>query len=131
MNSLINLICIIDDDPICIFAMKKLLKRNNFPEKYLIYKNGKEAIEAIEYKKKKLKQLPDIILLDINMPIMDGWQFLNVYEELNFGNLIPIHIMSSSIDEKDLDKAKNNALVKSYINKPFDSNSLKVIKELI
>lgn len=124
MSKTPNLICIIDDDPIYIFTIKKLLKINNYTNNYLVYKNGKEAIDGLIDIYNKEEALPDVILLDINMPIMDGWQFLEAYQETNLIKKTPIYIASSSVDVLDLNKASLNNLVEGYINKPLNKFSL-------
>lgn len=121
-----NLTCIIDDDPIAIFTTRKLMERNRFPKKCLVYNNGKEAINGFISRKKLQAELPDLIFLDLNMPIMDGWQFLDAYRDLKLD--IVLHIVSSSISKKDLEKAKSNDLVTSYIIKPLDDEVLITIK---
>ena len=128
MNNKIDLVCIIDDDPIYIFAIKKLLNINNIANKYLIYNNGKDAIEGL--KNNKLTISPDLILLDINMPIMDGWQFLEAFKELNLVKTIPLFIVSSSISSVDINKAEQHNLVKGYICKPIDGKKLIEIKQI-
>ncbi len=124
----INTICIIDDDPIFRFGTKKLMEKVQASLNFLIYKNGKEAFEDIIYKLKSNTNIPDVILLDLNMPIMDGWQFLDEFATIEKAERIPIYIVSSSVDSRDIEKAKNYEIVNDYIIKPF---SLSVIHDLL
>lgn len=124
----INTICIIDDDPIFRFGTKKLMEKVQASLNFLIYKNGKEAFEDIIYKLKSNTNIPDVILLDLNMPIMDGWQFLDEFATIEKVDRIPIYIVSSSVDSRDIEKAKNYEIVNDYIIKPF---SLSVIQDLL
>ena len=124
----INTICIIDDDPIFRFGTKKLMEKVQASLNFLIYKNGKEAFEDIIYKLKSNTNIPDVILLDLNMPIMDGWQFLDEFATIENTERIPIYIVSSSVDSRDIEKAKNYEIVNDYIIKPF---SLSVIQDLL
>lgn len=124
----INTICIIDDDPIFRFGTKKLMEKVQASLNFLIYKNGKEAFEDIIYKLKSNTNIPDVILLDLNMPIMDGWQFLDEFATIANTERIPIYIVSSSVDSRDIEKAKNYEIVNDYIIKPF---SLSVIQDLL
>ena len=73
----IKLTYLIDDDEIYIFTAKKLINKTDFSEEVKFFYNGKEALEAIKSKLYNEEELPEVILLDLNMPIMDGWQFLD------------------------------------------------------
>ncbi len=64
---------IIDDDPVFIFGLKFLLNMENFAQQIKTFANGEEAIAELQ----KNKKLPEIIFLDLNMPVMDGWEFLD------------------------------------------------------
>ena len=70
-----------------------------------------------------------IVLLDINMPILDGWGFLDQIEKSNFYNLhqLSIHIVSSSIDESDISKASQYGFVKSFFHKPLSREDLNTV----
>nr|WP_321222116.1 response regulator [uncultured Psychroserpens sp.] len=73
------------------------------------------------------ENLPDIILLDINMPIMDGWQFLDEFVKIESHKLITIYIVSSSIDPQDIKRAKKYQNISNYIVKPITIKKLKTI----
>ena len=127
----IKTICIIDDDPIFRFGTKKMMETVQMTLDFLIYKNGKEAFDDLSSKLEKDINLPDVILLDLNMPIMDGWQFLDAIERFPSVNRIPIYIVSSSVDKRDIDKAKSYQLVNNYILKPFSAAKIQdLLKEL-
>jgi len=124
MNNTINLVCIIDDDPIYTFAVKKLMKMNAFSEQFLIFKNGKEALDGLTNLHKNKSTFPDLILLDINMPIMDGWQFLDACKNISLDISSPLYMTSSSIDEKDKKKSKTYDMITEYVEKPLTLDSL-------
>lgn len=124
MNNTINLVCIIDDDPIYTFAVKKLMKMNAFSEQFLIFKNGKEALDGLINLHKNKSTFPDLILLDINMPIMDGWQFLDACKNISLDISSPLYMTSSSIDEKDKKKSKTYGMITEYVEKPLTLDSL-------
>lgn len=124
MNNTINLVCIIDDDPIYTFAVKKLMKMNAFSEQFLIFKNGKEALDGLINLHKNKSTFPDLILLDINMPIMDGWQFLDACKNISLDISSPLYMTSSSIDEKDKKKSKTYDMITEYVEKPLTLDSL-------
>lgn len=115
----IDLTCIIDDDPIYIYGAKRVLEIADFSKSFMIFNNGKEALEALQPLFTHGKNIPDIILLDINMPVMDGWQFLDELMKINSAKKIKIFIVSSSIDTRDIEKAKRYEIVEDYILKPI------------
>ena len=121
----ISTICIIDDDPIFRFGTKKLMEKVHLSLKFLIYKNGKEAYDDLAVKIELSFNLPDVILLDLNMPIMDGWQFLDEFSKIPNAKYIPIYIVSSSVDNRDIEKAKSYDIVNKYLVKPFSVSGLK------
>lgn len=118
--------CIIDDDPIAIYGIKKSMKEIDFCNTLIIYNNGQDAIDGLNTMVEEGTVLPAIILLDLNMPIMDGWEFLEDFIKIPNSNTekVTIYIISSSIDPRDILKAKNYSLVSSYILKPIKSNDL-------
>lgn len=97
----INAVCIIDDDPITVFGIKKMLKAFDLSETIHTYMNGKLAIDGLRDMIAKKEALPEVIFLDINMPIMDGWQFLEEFITLPTNRRIRINIVTSSIDAYD------------------------------
>ncbi|NLP59104.1 response regulator [Lutibacter sp. B1] len=72
-------ICIVDDDEIYQFTITKIIELNNLAEKTIVFSDGEEALDFITENFDNGKKLPDIIFLDINMPIMDGFQFIEEY----------------------------------------------------
>lgn len=125
----IKTICIIDDDPIFRFGTKKMMETVHLPLDFLIYKNGKEAFDDLLPKLKLDSNLPDVILLDLNMPIMDGWQFLDELVKIPNSERIPIYIVSSSVDSRDIDKAKSYTIINDYIVKPFSISKIQDLLE--
>lgn len=122
-------ICIIDDDEIHHFIMKKLLsevlENQNYPVIFLY--NGEEGFKYL--KNEDISQKKYLIFLDIDMPIMDGWDFLDAYIEYfkESPDTIHIYIFSSSRDPHDLKKVEEYPFVIDYILKPIDVNTLKEI----
>lgn len=112
---------IIDDDNIFVFVLKKLLEKNEKFVQFRDFKNGEDVIEILE---KDSAEFPDIILLDINMPVVDGWQFLEKLEELPNKEKVNVFVMSSSIDVADVEKAKQFTTVKNYVSKPINQDKL-------
>ncbi len=116
-----NDVMVVDDDKIYHFILKKLLKKTNIAVTPHFFENGLEAIEGLKTKEKSVEDLPDLILLDINMPVMDGWQFLEEYKKIKdtLARETVIYLVSSSNSPIDLDKAKMFPdEVKDYFMKP-------------
>ncbi|SFU49572.1 Response regulator receiver domain-containing protein [Pustulibacterium marinum] len=120
----INLACIIDDDPIFIFGTKRIMKLSNFCNDYLVFNNGRQALNELQELIKTQQDLPEVILLDLNMPIMDGWQFLDEITKTEITQRVTIFIVTSSIDPEDTKKAKTYSQISNYIVKPVTSKNL-------
>ncbi|PKG53327.1 response regulator [Olleya sp. 1-3] len=120
----IDTTCLIDDDRIFIFAAKRILKATNFCNNFTIYNNGAEAIIGLKAIIKSGKNIPDLILLDLNMPIMDGWQFLDEFIKVENSKKITLYIVSSSIDPADTQKAKEYEQITDFIVKPITKDAL-------
>jgi len=114
-------ICLIDDDRIYQFTAKKIIESTGFTQGLLSFYNGQEAIEYFNNHANDLSKLPDIIFLDINMPIKDGWQFLEEFKQMvqTIGKDITIFMVSSSVDDYDIKKSKEYQVVTDYIIKPI------------
>ncbi|HUH27187.1 response regulator [Gelidibacter sp.] len=125
----INTICIIDDDPIFRFGTKKMMETVQFSLKFLVYKNGKDAFDNLLPQLQMNSNVPDVILLDLNMPLMDGWQLLDELVKIPTAKNIPIYIVSSSVDSRDIKKAKSYKMVSKYIVKPFSVSKIQQLME--
>jgi CheY-like chemotaxis protein len=119
----IDIACIIDDDPIFVFATKRMMELTNFCNGFLIYNNGQEAINQLRPIIESGKA-PDIILLDLNMPIMDGWEFLDEFSTIQSSKPITIYIVSSSIDPADMLRAHEYDTIGNYYVKPISQDDL-------
>ncbi len=120
-----NLTLLIDDDSMCNSISKILLKKKfhlNSPDEFEIISFNK-PVEGLEFLKVSLqhhKFQKILILLDINMPLMSGWEFLVEYEHLFKDQTdIKIYILTSSVSRADIDKAKENSNVEDLISKPL------------
>lgn len=129
MSSLYKFVMLIDEDEIDNIINQKIIESNNFSEKVQVYQSGNEALEYLRKNASIAENLPDLIFLDINMPIMDGFQFLEEFEKLDVKILdkSKIIMLSSSISPRDIDRAASNRFVKKYLNKPLNSRYLQAI----
>ena len=129
----VDMLCVIDDDLIYQFAVKLNLKQLQLAESVQTFSNGDLARQFFLEHKDDPASLPDVILLDINMPIMDGWDFLEWYKSAKdqLSKKIPIFMVSSSIDWRDIEKAKSYDEVLDYMSKPLtDGNFFEIIERI-
>lgn len=124
MEEPIELACIIDDDKIYVNLVKKIIEIKHLSRNLIIFKNGKEALDYFKPILENLSEnnLPDIIFLDLNMPVMDGWEFLGEFIKIknSFNKKITLYVVSSSINPRDLERAKSFNLVTDYLIKPIE-----------
>ena len=126
-------ICVIDDDMIYQFAVKLNLKQHKLAEEVMTFDNGELAKNYFEENCADAEKLPDVILLDINMPIMDGWDFLEWHKinKTKFAKEVPIFMVSSSIDWRDIERAKTYESVIDYMSKPLtEGNFFEIVHRL-
>ena len=125
-----NNVFVVDDDKIFHFLIKKLLVINNIDVNPIFFENGLEAIEEIKNKLNSGENQPDLILLDINMPVLDGWQFLEEFKLIKnlLKNEITIYLISSSDNKIDIEKAESfKDIIGNYFIKPMTSDTIKGI----
>ncbi|MFA6945068.1 MAG: response regulator [Pedobacter sp.] len=114
---------IIDDDPIHQRIAQIMISKNKLFDEFHSYTEAQKALDFLKENKENEESLPNVILLDLNMPVMDGWDFLEEFEKFN-QNLkkdIRVFIVSSSVDEKDMLRSKLYPGVKGFISKPLSS----------
>lgn len=126
-----NVLCI-DDDPITLMLCKKVLEKVNFASSIYSVKNGEEALEFFTNMKSdnEVNKI-DIVFLDLNMPIMNGWEFLDEYTKIGFDTLFnntKFIVLSSTIDPKDINKSKTYSKVINFISKPITKELLEKLK---
>jgi CheY-like chemotaxis protein len=114
------IIFLVDDDPIQNMLTTQLVKISSEETSIVVYNNGKELIEGLEEGIE-----PDVIFLDINMPIMDGWEFLNLYSV--YGKQAKVYMLTSSTNQIDLERANNYKCVEGYFIKPMDKATMRMI----
>lgn len=121
-----HILLIVDDDIMIQKLHSMMVKKNGFADDFFKCENGQIALDFIlEYDENQTF----IILLDINMPIMNGWEFLDAINQFQTERPIFVVLVSSSIDINDLEKAKTYPQVISYIDKPLTHNALLSLKK--
>lgn len=119
--------CIIDDDDIIVYGAKRIMKEISFSDHILVFNNGQDALTGLKEVSANGEDFPSVIFLDLNMPIMDGWEFLEAF--IKFPGFqkenVTIYIISSSVDPRDLLRAKEYSIVSKYILKPITTEDLK------
>ncbi len=126
MKRKIEIACIIDDDDIYVYGVKKLIQIKQLCNHLMVFSNGREALNHLKPILNIPELLPEVIFLDINMPVMNGWQFLEEFSNLNVQQVkdITIYMISSSLDPRDMDRAKAIESISKYIVKPVTLDML-------
>lgn len=130
LDTKINLL-VIDDDDINIFIIKKIVEKTGFDIEMTSKSNGQLAIDYLQDAVETNKPIPHLVLIDINMPVMNGWEFVEAYATLGITQKVDLYILSSSVYENDIEKTKSYASVKGFISKPLSIERLiELIKEI-
>ncbi|AEH00669.1 response regulator [Lacinutrix sp. 5H-3-7-4] len=132
MNSpVVELACIIDDDNVYVNLVKKIIETKKLCENLIVFSDGKQSIDYFEALLQNLDptNIPEIIFLDLNMPIMDGWEFLERFTKIKnrLDKAITLYVVSSSINPLDVNRAKALSSVKDYLIKPVNIDELENI----
>lgn len=117
-------ILLVDDDPGVTFLNRYMLEKSFVKGEIFIAQHGREAIELMEAK----KLLPDVIFLDVNMPVMNGFEFLEALKaKPDWYNNTNVYMLTSSLREEDKKKALAHSCVKKYFEKPITENMIKEV----
>lgn len=122
-------IYLIDDDKLAIYLTEQLLRAEGFSNTICTFQSARKALDKLLLRARE-NQMPQVVFLDLNMPEMNGWQFLDAlapYEDELHGNCA-IYILTSSLALSDLEKSKEYELVAGLIHKPLDSGEIRAIQ---
>ena len=133
MKKKVHRVLLVDDDDDANFFQERLIRKNYFAESI---DKASDGAEALEYLKKRIKEnltLPEIIFLDLNMPKMDGWKFMDEYNKFSeeIKSKITIIVLTSSINPDDAAKAEKTPQVKGYKNKFLTANHLEEVLRIM
>lgn len=126
------IVCVIDDDNIYQYTARVLLESTGLAKKITSFYNGRDAISFFQKaENQNAEELPDVIFLDINMPIMNGWEFLEEYNKLHtsFPKPILVYVVSSSVDSSDMQKSRSFQAVSDYLVKPVNRSKFLELME--
>jgi CheY-like chemotaxis protein len=121
-------VLLVEDDPITVMVCDRVIKMTLFAEKVKSCENGKIGIDYLSGLSEG-DESPNIIFLDINMPVMNGWDFLEEFEKIKFRfKSVPrIYLLSSTVDPEDHRRAKKFSSVEDFISKPLSKEVLQNI----
>lgn len=134
MKMLEKILCV-DDDQITLMLCKKVIEKVSFAKEIITAQNGEEAFDyfknlTTEIKNDNPVNYPKLVLLDLNMPVMSGWEFLDAYVENNFQDVFDTKfiVLSSTIDQNDVNKSKTYSMVIDFLSKPITKEMLENLK---
>ncbi len=122
-------VLLIDDNEIDNFINERIITSSFFSTEVIVKNSAKNALEFLSGLNGSEEAIPQVIFLDLNMPVMDGFGFLEEYAKLNdkVRNACKVVVLSSSISPEDIDRASTNPYVLKYINKPLSEKYLEAI----
>jgi CheY-like chemotaxis protein len=118
-------VLLVDDDVVFTFLNRKVIASLDFVSEIDTAQNGQQAIDLLHKSSQEARRLPDIILLDLNMPIMDGFGFLEAFKHLDLPkkDKVKIIIVTSSMHPEDIQRARDYGIT-SYLTKPLREEGL-------
>lgn len=127
LMQMISEVCLIEDEHIQNFLNKKFIEKTQVVQEVSEFLNGKEAFDAMEHRVQSGKPLPDVIFLDLNMPVWDGWDFFKAFRDLPGSETTTTYILTSSLSEDDYKMAEQYGLQERYLKKPLAFERLKSV----
>jgi CheY-like chemotaxis protein len=126
VNKKISGVFLIDDDSINNYINARLIKRIGIVDDLAISLNGKEALAYLTKLLAENKKCPSLILLDINMPVMDGFEFVDAFHKLEFENKkeVVIIMLTTSENTKDIERVNTSENIVGYLNKPLTEEKI-------
>jgi CheY-like chemotaxis protein len=132
-SDMLDLVMLVDDNDTDNFISRRIIELSKFAKRIEVKNSGKSALQYLEENQNNPENLPDLIFLDINMPIVDGFVFLFEFEMFpeSVKNKCKIAILSSSDNKRDIEKIVDNDYVIKFITKPLSNEALEEVKNLL
>lgn len=129
---MLDRILCIDDDPITLMLCKKVIIKSLFSKDIITAQNGEKALQYFDDLLEAdlgTIELPQMIFLDLNMPVMGGWEFLDTFNAPKYNKFhnIKVIVLTSTIDPKDLEKSQTYPMVLDFLSKPITFSMLEYI----
>ncbi len=131
-TSTVNTILFIDDDKVTNFYNRKIVNKYKKVKNVISVDSGKSALEYLLNAETNASSIPDLIFLDINMPGMSGWEFIEEYKKIDpkITKNIKVILLTTSSNNEDYERSKQIEIIDGYINKPLSVNLLEeIVKE--
>ena len=131
---MLETILCVDDDPITLMLCKMVITKASFSNAIVTAKNGEEALKYYDtLRTTSTVKKPQLIFLDLNMPVMNGWEFLDSFNTPEYSEYhdTKVIILSSTIDPQDLEKSKKYPMVIDFLSKPISKEMLEFLKDKI
>jgi CheY-like chemotaxis protein len=118
---------IIDDDPIHQRIAQIMIQKHSLFDECFTFTEAENALTFLRENLKNTNTLPEVILLDLNMPVVDGWDFLEAFGKIqpDLSKSIRIFIVTSSVDEKDRQRSQTFPFVSGFISKPLSADIIR------
>ena len=124
MASIIKLL-LVDDDDIHLYIFKKIIEQCGYLVDLIAMDNCSAGITYLKDLNKNKGQFPDIIFVDLNMPVLNGWDFLTAYNQLEIKQNVLLYMLTSSIFDNDIADSKSFPILNGYYFKPITTGQLR------
>lgn len=126
-------LAVIDDDEMYVLALKKLLESVELTDRTVYFENGSVALNYFDQWIHQSSLLPELILLDLNMPVTNGWQFIKEFKKLKMriDKKITIYMISSTVNENEIKRAREVEEITDFVCKPVTIHTLtKILSQM-
>ncbi|MBS7786244.1 response regulator [Flavobacterium sp. CYK-55] len=136
---MLDLVLCVDDDPITLMLCKMVINKSEITKNLITAENGEDALNYFDDLKLnnlggEISSYPQLIFLDLNMPVMGGWEFLDHFSQAEYRELFKdckVIVLSSTIDPEDINKAKTYPMVLDFMSKPISKEMLEDLKKIL